>query len=515
VFCGEALPGFLAASREAGRTITDLGKLSLLRIDQGVKLYKGPSLDEEGKDAPQTAVVQIYSQAALDAFPAENKGPKDNALGNGQPWWKITSANSLHNDITGWVRNRQTPAGRVTRESPHTWQDFEVFDAADSHPTLFESTDAWLDHALREDKPDIHDVSKLNPLMRDLYRALSPMRTESNAAFELRAHGENRWTRFQASRLIPKHRSEWASQAQYDDFFETALKRIQREPYLDAEIARIQQLTWWDEVRSTVSQPFPTSPEVFHIHPVALVGNFSGIRESLLITLEMLAAAEHSNSANYYENLLSHINKYAKIYEINKPRRIAHFLSQAAHESKFRASEENLSYNPRRMREYFGCIGGPSKYINSSDECSQGRLRNKLWTQESYYAHNPDNLGNYVYANRMGNGDESSGDGYKYRGRGFMQITGKNGYKSFQEEHNKRFPDDQQDFVSNPELVLTKLEYGLESAFTFWFRNNLNSISDTGTVRDVTQVVNGGQNGYADRLSRYNRIAPILGLPTE
>ena len=515
VFCGDALPAFLAASREAGLGITDSDKLPLLRIDQGVKLYGGPSIDEEGKDAPQTAVVQIYSQAALDAFPGEHKGPKDNAYGNGQPWWKITSGNSMHNDITGWVRNRQMPGGRVTRESPHTWQDFEVFAMSDSSPTLFGSADAWLDHALREDKPDVHDVSKLNPLTRALYRALSPMRTESDAAFELRAHGENRWMRLRASRLIPKHRSEWASKAEYAAFFETALKRIQREPYLDAEIERIKQLTWWDDVSSKVSQPFPASPELFHIHPVALVGNFPQSRESLLITLEMLIAAEHTNPASYYENLLPHINKYAKLYGVNSARRIAHFLSQAGHESKLRNSEEGLNYNPRRMREYFGCIGGKNKYNDQSDDCNQGRLRNKLWTQEAYYAYNPAHLGNYVYANRMGNGDESSGDGYKYRGRGFMQVTGKNGYRSFQEEHNKRFPDDQQDFVANPDLVLTRPEYGLESAFIFWLRNNLNNISDTGMVTDVTQIVNGGQNGYADRLARYNRVAQILGLPME
>lgn len=305
VFCDDALPAFLAASREAGRNITDFSKLPLLRIDQGVKLYKGPSVDEEGKDAPQTAVVQIYSQAALDALPAENKGPKDNAYGNGQPWWKITSANSLHNDITGWVRNRQMPGGRVTRESPHTWQDFEVFDMSDSHPTLFESTDAWLDHALREDKPDIHHVSKLSPLTVELYRALSPMRTESNAAFELCAHGENRWTRLRASRLIPKHRSEWASRTQYEDFFETALKRIQREPYLDAEIARIRQLTWWDEVSTTVSQPFPASPEVFHIHPVALVGNFQAtsncvpLEQAQMLALRVSTGFEGAHDLDY------------------------------------------------------------------------------------------------------------------------------------------------------------------------------------------------------------------------
>ena len=142
-------------------------------------------------------------------------------------------------------------------------------------------------------------------------------------------------------------------------------------------------------------------------------------------------------------------------------------------------------------------------------------MRDKLWSQENYYAHNPEHLANYVYANRMGNGGEESGDGYKYRGRGFIQVTGKDGYQSFQDEHNRRSPESMQDFIGNPNLVSTQLEYAVESAFVFWARVNLNSTSDAGTVAEVTQIVNGGQNGYADRLARYNAVASLLGLPTE
>ncbi|WP_052321692.1 SH3 domain-containing protein [Ralstonia sp. A12] len=303
VFCDGTLPAFLARSREAALNITDFGKLPLLRIDRGVKLYGDPSIHGEGKDAPQTAVVQIYSQAALDAFPEDHKRPADNLNwgGQGEPWWKITSANSRYDDITGWVRNRQTPAGRVTRESQHAWPDFDVFetDSGDGLPTLFDSTEAWLDHALRADKPDIHHACKLNPLTCELYRGLSPVRNESNAANDLRAHGENRWTRFRASRLIPKHRSEWANQAQYEDFFETVLKRIDREPYHDAELARIKRMTWWDAVANNVSQPFPASPDVFHIHPLALVGSFLLPRRPISDLIQKIGDIISSGEGNY------------------------------------------------------------------------------------------------------------------------------------------------------------------------------------------------------------------------
>ncbi len=90
------------------------------------------------------------------------------------------------------------------------------------------------------------------------------------------------------------------------------------------------------------------------------------------------------------------------------------------------------------MRKTFGCKGGSRQYDKNTDDCKLGRLREKLWTQESKYAHNPKNLANYVYARKsLGNGNELSGDGYKYRGgRGIMQLTGKNNYQMFTNKHN-------------------------------------------------------------------------------
>lgn len=514
-FCGSNLPDFLAKSRAAAKDITDLDKLPLLRIGHGVKLFAAPSSDGESANAPQTAVVQIYSQAALDALPAEFKGSKDSAYGNGQPWWYVNSANSLHHDIRGWVRNRQMPPdGGVTRESPHAWIDFETVNGADAgNPTLFNTADDWADYVLRANKPATAAVDKLKPLACDTYRALSPMRNELRAADEMCALGDTKWLRFRASRLIPRHRSEWASGTEYQSFFETVLQRIEEEPYHQAEIERVKQMVWWDKVKDKNISGFPASPEVFHIHPIALAGNFSGERQ--LITMEMLIAVEPGNSRPYYESILPHLNKYAEAYKVNTPKRIAHFLSQSAHESALKIRSEDLDYSARNMRKTFGCRGGKKNHDESCDDCTHGRLRDKLWSQAGYYAHSPEHLGSYVYADRMGNGAESTGEGFKYRGRGIIQITGKEGYQSFREEHNKRSPDDAQDFVSHPELISDNTGYAVESAFVFWSKKSLNSISDSGNVASVTQIVNGGQNGFTDRLRRYNNVAPILGLPQE
>jgi Predicted chitinase len=115
----------------------------------------------------------------------------------------------------------------------------------------------------------------------------------------------------------------------------------------------------------------------------------------------------------------------------------------------------------------------------------------------------------------MGSGDEPSRDGFKYSGRGVIQVTGKAGYQLFRDEHNRRSPDDIRDFVTNSELVSSNVEYRVGSAFVFWAHSNLNSVTDTGTVEVVKQIVNGGQNGYGDRLYRFNSVASLLGFSAE
>ncbi|TDN69125.1 transglycosylase SLT domain-containing protein [Paraburkholderia sp. BL10I2N1] len=277
VFCDGTLPAYIEASRAAAEADYH-NERPILRIDRSVKLYAGPSVRQEGANAPRTAIVQVYSQCVLDALPADCKGSVDDDPfnhGKGEPWWKITSADSRYADITGWVRNRQTPAGRVTRESPGHWSDFEMFTDSDANnPTLFGSADAWLDYVLDAGKPDLSDVGKLKPLATGVYRAMSPARNEKEAADELLSHGANRWLRFRASRLIPRHRSEWASEESYRELFAQLVTRSEPSPYHAAEIERISKLAWWDEVQGKVSQPFPSSPDVFHIHPIGLVGNF-------------------------------------------------------------------------------------------------------------------------------------------------------------------------------------------------------------------------------------------------
>jgi putative chitinase len=170
---------------------------------------------------------------------------------------------------------------------------------------------------------------------------------------------------------------------------------------------------------------------------------------------------------------------------ITTPQRQAMFLSQLAHESgNFQFTSENLNYSADALRRVFG------KYFPTDAEAQE-------------YARQPERIANRVYANRMGNGDESSGDGWKYRGRGLIQLTGKDNYAAFSLEAKNNA-------LQNPDLV-AEPEMAVESAGWFWATNRLNQIADTGDVKAVRRRVNGGFNGLEDCQKKYNKLMEILG----
>ena len=186
------------------------------------------------------------------------------------------------------------------------------------------------------------------------------------------------------------------------------------------------------------------------------------------------------------ESILSQIPETAKKFNITTPLRLAHFLSQCAHESgNFTVFKENLNYSAEGLKKTFG------KYF-------PGNLNES-------YAKKPDKIANRVYGNRMGNGDESSGDGYKYSGRGAIQLTGKDNYAAFD-----KYVDD--DILNNPGLVATK--YPFMSAATFFEKNKLWTICDKGsntaTITSLTKRINGGTNGLNDRIQKFNKFYNLL-----
>jgi putative chitinase len=169
--------------------------------------------------------------------------------------------------------------------------------------------------------------------------------------------------------------------------------------------------------------------------------------------------------------------KAAMAYYKMTPERAAHFFAQTAHESgNFKAFAENLNYGTSGLTTTF------KKYFPTTEKAL-------------LYERKPEKIANLVYASRMGNGDEASGDGFKFRGRGALQLTGKDNYKVFSEYLKKP------EIMTNPDLVAT--DYAFESAIFFFDRNKLWDICDKGVNKDtilaLTKRINGGTHGLADR----------------
>ena len=186
------------------------------------------------------------------------------------------------------------------------------------------------------------------------------------------------------------------------------------------------------------------------------------------------------------DSVIAQIPDTAAKFNITNPLRLAHFLSQCGHESGgFKAVSENLNYSAK------GLVGTFPKYFNA--------------TTAAQYERKPEMIASRVYSSRMGNGDEASKEGYKFRGRGYIQLTGKSNYTGFTKFIGE-------DCIANPDLVANK--YPLASAAFFFDSNKLWSIcdkgADTATVTAVTKRVNGGTIGLDDRIKHFNEYYALL-----
>jgi putative chitinase len=202
-----------------------------------------------------------------------------------------------------------------------------------------------------------------------------------------------------------------------------------------------------------------------------------------MITLDLLSAAFPKTNKDLLNTYLPHLFVLTNLNDIDTKLRVAHFLAQTGHESgEFKFVRENLNYSAEGLLKTF------PKYFDASTA--------KL------YQRNPEKIANRVYANRMGNGAEQSGDGWKYRGRGLIQITGKNNYVQFSTDVKRPL---------NEVLVYLDTPRGcVHSATWYWNKNHLNNLADKNDIKGLTKSINGGYNGLKHREELFNRIYKLL-----
>lgn len=202
-----------------------------------------------------------------------------------------------------------------------------------------------------------------------------------------------------------------------------------------------------------------------------------------MITVQQLSQMIPGNP--YVDHWHHALEQLLPDYDINTPQRIAAFVAQCAHESgNFRVLKENLNYRAVTLRKIF------PKYF-PDDHIAEA------------FAGKQEMIANRVYANRMGNGDEHSGDGFRYCGRGLIQLTGKNNYQAFADSL-------EMDVEDVPHYLAT-FEGAAQSACWFWESNNLNRFADAGDIKGLTKAINGGYIGLEDRIKHYEHALHIMG----
>ncbi|WP_425496134.1 glycoside hydrolase family 19 protein, partial [Paraburkholderia solisilvae] len=252
----------------------------------------------------------------------------------------------------------------------------------------------------------------------------------------------------------------------------------------EEEQKRIDRLAWWEEVRAALPG-FPGA-EVFHIHPIGLVGNFAS---RFQFTVSMLQHLFPNASANVLRDVVDELNAHIDLYRLDSALRREHFFAQVKQEVGVDLSlrSESLDYAANVLT-----AGIFSYFMEHPDEAEKyGRTKEHPANEEA--------IANRVYAGRDGNGDAGSGDGYRYRGRGMIQLTHRGGYQRFTTWHKASadaWPQEAAvDFEADPDRV-GEAKYAVRSACFFWVSHRLYSLADEGdssaVVDSISKVINPG-----------------------
>jgi len=518
-FCGDAIKSFIekgrawvAANGYKPKAWEQLGLSSeptILRVGRNTKLYK--EAFNEGQGAPLTDVIQVLKFAELEKHPEKKRVEAAPGGGDGErmPWWKIDSVDAPGRNISGWVRQENFAGGRVTREFAQSWIDFDpsLEDTHDPTHTIFAATKAYVDYVIRRDVPDRAAITMLSPLMMTVYRAIFPRGDGSQAADDLCVADEDQWRALRLSRLIIKHESEWANPAKWQQLIQEIEKEIGPKPPHVEEQKRIENLVWWDDVKVGVSDLSGAS--VFHVHPIGLLGNFCKCK--FQFTLTMMHRLFPRADCDALQEVADELNAHLEAYKLDTPLRRTHFFAQVMQETGASLSrEEGFIWKASALKTF-------SYFRKHSDKASAHgyhevrpiKADGTPMGQADFEA-----IANGAYGGRaeLGNGDYASGDGWRYRGRGLKQLTGRANYKALTKWHatlQSEWPQEILDFEANPEL-LVQPKYAARSAAYFWVDRALHEIADKGStatqVNSITAIVNFHTDSYAARVNNFNSI---------
>ncbi|MCG5077532.1 glycoside hydrolase family 19 protein [Paraburkholderia tagetis] len=463
---------------------------------------------------PANGTAQAMSHAQLDSLDKNRVAADD----RGVQWWRIDFGTADNKAARGWVCGKDHPG--TNWESPWAWPGFEFVDA-----TGINLADAFKRNLVVCGNADWKEQSKFEPsvaavngnaLLQRLEQTVARQPLEYNekppqkgkngeevvTAKKLQRAMGTSWLASELAHEILRYESEWGGgMARWDAI--TPLMRNARENWL-CELTRIRKLQWWDEVKGKVAG-FPANPVVNHIHPVALVGNFYVLGGKITVTMLRKIWSSAFVSDQTLIDLANQINENMSAYKLDSEQRLTHFFAQVRTEvgPKFHLVE-SLDYACEPLKNTF------SYFRHHPAEAD-------LYCRNSQHFADQEKIANRAYndvngVTDLGNGSVESGDGWKFRGRGLKQLTGKYNYAQFNSTYPSIWPGENVDFVRNPDLVGQML-YGVRSAVFFWLRGRLNTIADQTTtanadaqVDKITAVVNRSTSSYGERRNHYHEI---------
>ncbi|WP_246793373.1 hypothetical protein [Burkholderia perseverans] len=425
-----------------------------------------------GAAAAWTRVIVTF--AAPSCVEAENK-----------TWYAVSIADENNAQVDGWACDHGHPL--VELKSPWDWPGFDLVSLDTSVSDMFQRALFVADSGTPDELASFEDSfnsARSDETIKKLEDAIDGQQQKDGkiSAQELQLALGKPWLADRIDHLVVRYESEWGGEMSKWDALDSHMHAGL--PVWQAEKKRIDALRFWSAVRGV--DTFPASATVHHLHPVGLVGNFKvGFR----FTIEQLKHLFPNASQQDIQAVVDELNAHIDLYKLDKPLRRCHLFAQIQQEvgATLSVPIEGMNYASTALKQLF------SYFIHNPQEA-------ELYGRTHDHPANQQAIANRTYADSDSNGNIESGDGWKYRGRGYIQLTHRGGYQRLTTwNRNNRaanWPsEDDIDFEANPDRV-AEVRYAIRSACFFWVSNNLYTKADAGATSDnvdsITRVINSG-----------------------
>ncbi|MBB1518555.1 glycoside hydrolase family 19 protein [Aquipseudomonas guryensis] len=461
----------------------------------------------QATDGPACGFERILSKASWNHLSTDHKAVDANT--EKTHWWYVTVASAAGQEISGWVPEVDLI---VTEHSPWEWPGFSQIE--DITPVVSQQAQALsAQGALSTEEAHSYaaqiDEAERGALFQRLFEIIDQpdaagVRDKKLTPAEIKNALSKSWLAQQLSLLITHYESEWFSNPAKWNALDSLMAYTPGQSNSDweKEKQRIEKLSWWATL--TGKHGTNTHGKVWHFHAAGLIGSLLS-PNTFKITIEMLRKIFTSGSIEKLQLLADELNKNLAEYKLDTPARLSHFFAQVRVEVGDNYSlVESLKYRPEKLSDFSYFASRPDEaqlygYIPGVHPANEVEIANRAY--------------NGVTGNSdLGNGDIESGDGWKFRGRGLKQLTGRYNYTDFNQKYSILWTDENINFIENPEK-LEETKYAARSAVYFWLKNSLYEIADLGVepsnVNSITAVINQYTSSYAERRNQFKRIWEI------